>query len=124
MSKKRPVNLNLFTIHFPLPAIVSILHRITGVMLFISLPFGLWALQITLHSEDSYQNLMMSLQIPWMRFLVWAAASCLIYHVVAGVRHLLMDMGIGETRVGGQISAYLVVIAAAALIITTGVWLW
>jgi len=59
-----------------------------------------------------------------VKLLLWAVISGLLYHLIAGIKHLLMDLGIGETLEGGQTGAKLVVALSAISIILTGVWLW
>ncbi len=124
MKKQRPKNLNLFTIRFPIPAIASILHRISGFILFIIIPFLLWGLYQSLASERSFNDLQQTLTTPGMRFFLWCCLSAFLYHFVAGIRHLLMDVGIGEELKSGRFSAILTLVIAALLIILAGVWLW
>lgn len=124
MNKQRPKNLNLFTIRFPIPAIASILHRISGFILFILIPFILWGLHLSLDSQQSFDDLRQVFTTPWVKFVIWLSLSAFLYHFVAGIRHLLMDIGIGESLKSGKFSALLTITLAALLIILTGVWLW
>jgi len=50
--------------------------------------------------------------------------SALLYHLVAGVRHLIMDMGIGETLEGGKLGSQIVIAVSAVVIVLLGVWIW
>ncbi len=124
VKKRPPKNLNLFTIRFPIPAIASILHRISGFILFILIPFILWGLYLSLDSEQGFDNLHQLLTTPWIKFVIWMSLSAFLYHFIAGIRHLLMDIGIGEALKSGRLSAILTIIIAGLLIILTGVWLW
>lgn len=124
MQKPRPVNLNLFTIRFPITAISSILHRASGVLLFFFIVMLLYVLDLSLKSADSFAALQASLGSVWARFLVWSFLSSLSFHVIAGVRHLLMDLGYGEEKVSGRFGAYLVIILSAIVIVLLGVHLW
>lgn len=119
----RPVNLDLTTIHFPPPAIASILHRISGVILFLSLPFLLWLLEASL-SASGFQTIQNTLRNPMVRFLVWGVLAALLYHLVAGIRHLLMDAHVAEGRISGRISAWSVFGISLILILLMGIWLW
>ena len=121
---QRPVNLNLFTIKFPITAIASILHRVCGVILFVSLPFWLWALQFSLESEADFAKLQDCFSHVSVRFAVWVSLSALAYHFVAGVRHILMDMGYGESKKGGCFGAKLVFFIAILLSLLLGWWIW
>lgn len=125
MNDKRPVNLDLSTIKFPVTAIVSITHRVTGVAIFVALPILLWMLDRSLASPESFADLkelmMTSLLV---KLVVWAILSVLLYHLVAGIRHLIMDTGVGETLEGGRRGAKLVFIISAVLILLVGGWIW
>jgi len=50
--------------------------------------------------------------------------SALLYHLVAGVRHLVMDTGHGETLEGGKLGSKIVLAVSAVLIVLAGVWIW
>jgi succinate dehydrogenase cytochrome b subunit len=119
VNDKRPVNLDLTTIKFPVPAIASIIHRISGVGLFVALPIVLWMLDRSLASPESFADLQDLLSEPWARFVVWGIVSMFIYHLVAGCKHLLMDLGIGETLQGGRNGAFIVLAVSAVLILMT-----
>ncbi|MES2204701.1 MAG: succinate dehydrogenase, cytochrome b556 subunit [Pseudomonadota bacterium] len=122
MSKKRPVNLNLLTIRFPIAAISSILHRASGLLLFLALPLVLWGLERSFTTEG-FAWLQQANACIVVKLIEWFLLSGLIYHVVAGIRHLLMDAGHFETKQSGPISAWTVIIISALLIIATGAWL-
>ncbi|MDY7116938.1 succinate dehydrogenase, cytochrome b556 subunit [Halomonas sp. SSL-5] len=125
MNSKRPVNLDLSTIQFPLPALTSIAHRITGVILFIGLIFAFWALSTSLSSPAGFVAVSDALANNFLAKLVaWGLLSALAFHFVAGIKHLLMDMDIGVTLEGGHKKAQITVVVSAVLIILAGVWVW
>lgn len=124
MKKNRPVNLDLATIKLPITAYVSILHRISGVILFAGIAILLCMLDASLESEESFAALREGLQNPIYQFLIWGTLAALGYHLVAGVRHLIMDCGIGESLKGGQTGAKIVLVVAVIVIILAGVWVW
>jgi succinate dehydrogenase / fumarate reductase cytochrome b subunit len=124
VKNTRPINLNLFTIKFPIPAIVSILHRISGVLLFLLIPFLLWVLQASLMSADSFQSLRDMATSQTGKIIVLICLSPFFYHFVAGIRHLLMDMEIGVELRGGRISSVLTFLFTFLLLILTGIYLW
>lgn len=124
MNDNRPVNLDLFTIKQPIPAIASILHRISGLLLFIFAAFLICALDQSLSSEESFLGLQETLSGGLVKLTVWVVLSSLIYHLVAGLKHLLMDLGVGETLEGGQLGAKLTLGISVVLIIVTGVAIW
>lgn len=125
VRKERPVNLNLFTIQFPIPAIVSILHRISGVILFLFIPFMLWGLNLSLKSEQDFDSIHANMiGSPCLKVIIWCAMAAFIFHFVAGIRHLLMDVHIGDELKSGRLSAYLTFIISILLMVLAGIWLW
>lgn len=124
MNDKRPVNLDLTTIRFPITAIVSITHRISGVILYAGIAVLLWMLQASLQSEASFNELKEVLSNPLIGFIVWGTLAALAYHLVMGVRHMIMDLGYGESLEGGRRGAQLAIVCAVILIILAGVWVW
>ena len=124
MKDKRPVNLDIGTIHLPLAALTSITHRISGVILFAGIAILLWLFQRSLETEASFNEVRAFFESPLLKFIVWGTLSALCYHMVAGVKHLLLDAGIGETREGGPLGARIVIAVSAVLIIMMGAWIW
>jgi succinate dehydrogenase / fumarate reductase cytochrome b subunit len=123
VNHTRPKNLNLFTIHFPLPAIVSILHRVSGFFLFLLIPVILWAFDYSLTSDgyDAISQYMSSLLV---KFVCWVMLAAFCFHMVAGIRHLLSDMHIGDTLKMGRLTAVLVFVISIILVTLAGIWLW
>lgn len=121
---KRPVNLDLSKFHFPLPAITSILHRISGVLLFFGIAFLLYGLDLSLSDEAGFAQMQTMMDKLLAKLLVWGIVSALLYHLVAGVRHLIMDLDVGVSLEGAQRGSRLVLLVSAVLIIGTGYWLW
>ena len=121
---KRPVNLNLLTIRYPVTAIVSILHRLSGVVLFLGVPFLLWVLQASLASPESFQALKIFLSHSIVKFIVWGFMTALIYHLCAGIRHLIMDFGYAESYQAGKTSALIIIIFTIIYAVILGIYLW
>ena len=125
MEKQRPVNLDIGTIKLPITSYVSILHRISGVILFAAIAVFLWLLDCSLSSEDGFLKVKESLANPVCKLILSGSLAALLYHLVAGIRHLIMDLGIGESLEGGRLGAKLVVIVSVVLIVlVAGVWVW
>ncbi|WP_095210594.1 succinate dehydrogenase, cytochrome b556 subunit [Endozoicomonas ascidiicola] len=124
VNSKRPVNLDITTIKLPLPAYTSILHRISGIILFVGLGFLLYGLELSLTSEEAFGSLKSLLLSPLAKFIVWGILSALIYHFVAGVKHLLMDVDIGDGKESGKFGAIVTLVLSVVLIILAGVWVW
>lgn len=123
MKKSRPINLELTTLSFPPMAIASILHRLSGLAMIFLLPLMLYLLHGSLASESSFESIRHFLDGVWVKFLVWVFVCALIYHILAGVRHLLMDFGVGETLPAGRVSAWVVLGLSVLAFIGVGVWL-
>lgn len=121
VNDKRPVNLALGTIQFPLPAIVSLLHRISGFALFVFVPLLLWAWQQSLASPEAFAALRAAVAFKVVAVVVLAG---LVYHTVAGFRHLVMDAGIGETLPAARATSAITLVLSAVLIVALGVWVW
>ena len=117
----RPVNLDLTTVRMPFTAVLSILHRITGVIIFIGMPILLWLFQQTLASPQGFNYVQELLASGFYRFaffgLIWAFA----YHIMAGLKHLAMDLGHAETPETAKVAAALVVIGNVLVLIFLGV---
>jgi succinate dehydrogenase / fumarate reductase cytochrome b subunit len=124
VKDKRPVNLDIGTMRLPLTAWTSIAHRASGVFLFAGMAVLIWVLDASLASPESFAALQDSLANPLAKLVIWAVLAGLIYHSVAGVKHLVMDLGVGETMEGGTRGAKVVVVVAAILIVLAGVWIW
>lgn len=114
-NNQRPVYLNLLRIHLPVGGVVSILHRVTGVLLVVSLPFLLLLLQQSLASVQDYERVTALLHTLPARILLFVLVITLAHHFFAGVRHLLFDLDVGISRHGGKRGAWLVLIAVAAV---------
>lgn len=124
VKSQRPVNLDLRTIKLPVTAYTSILHRISGVILFLGIVVLLSWLDKSLLSEEGFEQVKGYLASPLVKLVAWGLVSALLYHLVAGVRHLIMDMGIGETLEGGTKGSKIVIGVSVALILLSGVWIW
>ena len=121
---KRPINLNLLTIRFPITAIVSILHRISGFFLFLIIPVFLAVMALTLQSPEAFFTVHTCFAHPLTKLILLAFLFALFYHLFAGIRHLLMDAGMGEELKSARFSAGLVIVLAILLTGVMGIYLW
>ncbi|BDX06861.1 succinate dehydrogenase, cytochrome b556 subunit [Planctobacterium marinum] len=124
MKKQRPVNLELNTISFPPSALVSILHRVTGVALFFALllVIGAWACSLT--SPEGFANVSELMSGVIGKLLVIGTVSALTYHILGGVRHMFMDMGHFEELESGNNSAKFIIGLWVVLTAVMGVMIW
>jgi succinate dehydrogenase / fumarate reductase cytochrome b subunit len=121
---KRPVNLDIGSMQLPITAYVSITHRLSGVFLFLVSGLMVWALDTSLRSEEGFNSVSATLAMPVSKAILWLIASALSYHALSGVKHIIMDFGIGETMQGGVTGARIVIVLAIALAVFWGVVIW
>lgn len=98
------------------------MHRVAGVFLFIGVAFMLYALDLSLSSEEGFISLKEMMVSPVGKIITWGLLSALGYHFVAGIKHLLMDMGVGETLEGAQFAAKTTLFFSAVLIALAAIW--
>jgi succinate dehydrogenase / fumarate reductase cytochrome b subunit len=124
MAGKRPKYLDLTRIRQPLPAIVSILHRISGAALFLCLPFLLWLLQASLAAPESYERYRTAIAHPLTKLVLIGLLWAFLHHLFAGVRFLLLDIHVGTDLAAARGTSRVVLGAGVVLAAILGVWLW
>jgi len=115
LKQKRPVFLNLMQIRFPITAIMSIAHRLTGVLLFLALPFLIYALDLSLQDEAGFTQTLKFLDSIAVKIILLLLAWSLLHHLLAGVRYLLLDIDIGIEKQQARSTAWLVIVLALIL---------
>ncbi len=118
------MNLDIGSITLPVTAYASLIHRISGIALFVGVGILLWLLGQSLESEDGFNAVKALYDSALLKLVVWGVLAAVIYHCCAGVRHLLMDAGIGETFEGGSRSAKIVFAVSIVLILLVGAVIW
>lgn len=124
MNPKRPINLDLASLKFPPMAIASILHRISGVLLFLLMPFILYLFDRSLQSATSFEAALASCRQPMGQLLLWMFSSAWVYHFFAGIRHMVMDAGYGEDLAIGRLSAVIIIGLGVIATIGLGIKIW
>ena len=124
MNKKRPKHLALHQIKLPLPGIVSILHRVSGLLLFIALPFLLLMLQYSLSSIETYTQLMDVLGNPLLKVLLIGLLWAFMHHFCAGLRYLAIDFHLVRDLAHARNSSRVVMAVSLVLTFLAGVKLW
>jgi succinate dehydrogenase / fumarate reductase cytochrome b subunit len=119
-----PVYLNLFRIRFPVGAVTSIAHRLSGICLFLSLPFWIYLLDLSLAGPEGFARALDIMQTPWIRFGLLLLAWSFFHHLFSGVRFLLLDTGVGCELRQARRSAWLVNIAGLAMAFACAGWLF
>lgn len=124
MVKERPKHLDLSKIKLPLPALVSILHRISGVLLFLSFPLLLMLLQYSLRSIETYTHLVGLLHHPLSKLALLGLLWATLHHICSGIRCLALDMDWGIKLAQARASSKWVLIVSLALTALIGARLW
>lgn len=125
VTKERPVYLNLVRIRLPLPGVVSILHRLSGVALFlVGLPLLLFAVQRSLQSAQAFAGLVTALSGPLAKLVLIGLAWAYLHHFCAGIRFLLLDVQLGIELKAARRSSAAVLIVSLALALVVAVRLW
>ena len=111
MADTRPVYLNLFKIRLPVTGIVSLAHRITGVLIFLSLPVCVWLLERSVVSANGYEYVMALFDEVPVRLALLVLVCSLAHHFFAVIRFLLLDIHVGVDKQASRRYAWLVIIA-------------
>ena len=122
MKRNRPINLPLsqvISVNRSPIAIASILHRISGIVLFLLIPVMLWLLQNSLASPESFETVFDNVLV---RFLAWIFVAAIAYHFVMGVKHLFADNGQNEELQSARMASVVSLVIAAILIVASFVW--
>ena len=123
--RPRPVYLNLIAIRQPLPAIVSILHRMTGALLFVvGIPVLLGFIQRSLASSDAFEAAMRPLTSPFGKLVLLGLVWSYVYHLLAGLRHLALDLHAGIRLAPARSSAAVLLVVSVLLLIVIAVRVW
>ena len=119
----RPVYIDLRKINLPVSALISITHRLSGMyVFFITLPLMLALIYFSTESEDSFNDLSLFLKnYKFILALIVLSFCILWYHILSGVRHLIMDAHIGESLLASKYSA---IFTISLWIITTCFAFW
>lgn len=125
LQNKRPKHLNLLKIKQPLPAVVSILHRISGALLFFpGIPLVLYSLQTLLQSPQGFEAFQDCLRDPVIKVALLLSIWFFLHHLCAGIRHVLLDLQIGIVLAQARTSSKLVLAAGFLLTALIGWQLW
>ncbi len=100
--KSKLIFLNLFLIDFPITAIASIIHRVTGILLFFFMPFFLYFLKISVESNSSFNIAKNLISKNFFKFLFLFLFLSFLYHSFNGIKHMIMDLGFFDSMVAGR----------------------
>jgi succinate dehydrogenase / fumarate reductase, cytochrome b subunit len=121
----RPFYLNLIKIRLPVPGVVSIFHRISGILMFLAIPLGVYILDLSLQNEQGFQQASELLSHPFSQLILLALIWSVIHHFFAGIRFLLIDFDIGLEKDESIKTAWLVIFAEVItlILVVLGVYL-
>ena len=133
VAKPRPEyrNINVFTdvrtYRMPAAALVSILHRVSGALMFMLLPFIIWMFDKSVSSEISFGQFTSAFSAGlwifpgwFVKLVVLALIWAYLHHFIAGVRHLWMDATHAVTKEFGRSSAIVTLVLSIGLTVVLG----
>ena len=115
IKNNRPKYLNLLKIHLPITGIASINHRLSGLILFLAIPFSLYLFQLSLTSRTGFTEMLLFLSSPWIKLALVVLLWSFLHHLLAGFRFLLIDQNIGISLSVARKTAWFVVFTALML---------
>ena len=124
MRPERPISLSLARFRWPVTAIASIIHRVSGILLFFGFAYLLYLLDLALSSEAGFEQAGHLLAMILPKLALWAVLAPLAYHLLAGVKHLLLDLHVGDTFAAAKGASWLVFALTAVAVVLLGAWLW
>ncbi len=119
---KRPLSPHLQVYRLPLTGLISITHRMTGVLLSLGVVLTVYMLLIVSQGDSAYAQLQSLLNTIWLQLLLWGFIYALFFHLCHGVRHLIWDAGFGFER--DSMDRYAVIELLASVLLTLFVYLW
>jgi succinate dehydrogenase / fumarate reductase cytochrome b subunit len=120
----KPKYLDLTRIRLPLPGFVSILHRASGLLLYLAIPFLLYVLEESLGSNRDFDRIKNMLDAMPMKLIVILLLWAFLHHLCAGIRFLLLDMGIGVSLDSARAGSRWVMASSLLLTLYSGIMLW
>ena len=120
LKKKGPKNLDLMTIRLPLPGILSIVHRVSGAVIFLLLPVLLCLFESSLTSPEAFAAAKSFVAHPLVKLIVFGLIWLYLHHFCAGIRYLLLDMHKGIDLASARLSSKIVFAVSIALTLIIG----
>lgn len=114
----------LASYRLPPPGILSILHRVSGVALVVTLPFMLWLFELSLKSEGTYERLRAVAGNAFVKLILLGLAWAILHHLLAGIRYLALDLHMGIEKQPARRSALVVFALSLPLALVAGLWLF
>jgi len=120
-NNKRPRYLNLFKIKMPVTAVLSIAHRVSGLLMVIAIPFAIYVFQRSVSSAQEFNAIISLFQKPWLSVILIVLTWSFTHHFIAGIRFLLIDIDVGVEKQAARWTAWLThLIAISTTILVAG----
>jgi len=116
--------LDLFKIRFPVTAIVSICHRVSGVLMMFSVPIALFFIHVSLVDQMHFDSMMSILNVWYFKLLAYLLLLPWLFHILSGLRHIVMDLGFMEELKCARATAYSLFVIFFISIIVLGIFIW
>jgi len=123
-KKKRPLWYNLSPLNLPVPGLVSIFHRVSGVLLFLGLVWFLFLLDMSLASEAGFAHFRAYVAHPVVKVSMLVFLWAYLHHFCAGIRYLFLDIDKGVDLPAARVSSYAVLAVSVTLTVLFGAKLW
>lgn len=120
MQTTRPVFLDLWRIKLPISGVVSILHRISGILMVLTIPLAALLFHYALSGPEGFATAAGILDFWLVKLILLVLAWSLLHHLFAGIRYLLLDLGLGLDRSAARRSAMIALVAAIVVLIIGG----
>ena len=125
MARPRPKYLNLMQIRLPVPGLVSILHRVSGAVLFLLLPLLLALFEMSLESPQTFERFELAFSHWAIKLILIGVAWAYLHHLCAGIRHLALDLDYGTELAAARASSWAVLVVSVVLTLVAGaVLIW
>jgi len=124
MSRPRPKYLNLFQIRLPVPGLVSILHRMSGAVLFLLLPLLLVLFELSLDSAQTFARFKVVFSHWAIKLILIGVVWAYLHHLCAGIRHLALDLDYGTELAAARASSWAVLALSVVLTLAVGAMIW
>ncbi len=124
MPKPRPKYLNLLRIRLPVPALISIMHRASGAVLFLLLPLLLTLFEASLESHKTFLRFKVVFSHWAIKLILIGLVWAYLHHLCAGIRHLALDMHYGMELATARASSWAVLAISMILTLAVGVMIW
>jgi succinate dehydrogenase / fumarate reductase cytochrome b subunit len=125
MKDKRPKNMDMTTMQLPIMGVASILHRVSAVVIWISLAYFLPILYISLQSAQGFGTIeTMLIESFIAQFVTWGFMTAAGYYVFGGLKHIIQEFGYFETLQDGKLISQIAIGLGIVLSVVFGIRIW